>query len=175
MAMERMDLFPQTASVEGDRHLWIGGCDTVLLARQFGTPLYIFDEATLCDRCRRYKAALAVHYPGPSQVAYAGKAYLCLALAGLLAEEQLGLDVVSGGEMYLARQAGFPLASVHFHGNNKSAAELEMALGWDVGRIVVDNAYELGLLERLAEDRGRRVPIWLRLSPDIDLHTHVYH
>ncbi len=107
-------------------------------------------------------------------MAYAGKAHLCLALARLLAEEQLGLDVVSGGELYLARQAGFLLASVHFHGNNKSAAELEMALDWGVGRIVVDNAHELGLLERLAGERGQRVPVWLRLSPDIDLHTHVY-
>jgi diaminopimelate decarboxylase len=107
-------------------------------------------------------------------VAYAGKAHLCLALIRLLAEEQLGLDVVSGGELYLARQAGFPLATVHFHGNNKSAAELEMALDWGVGRIVVDNAYELGLLERLVEEGGQRVTIWLRLSPDIDLHTHTY-
>jgi diaminopimelate decarboxylase len=171
--MERMDLFPQTANVEGG-HLWIGGCDTVSLARQFGTPLYVFDESTLRDRCQRYKAALAASYPGPFQVAYAGKAYLCLALAKLLAEEQLGLDVVSGGELYLARQASFPLTAIHFHGNNKSAAELEMALDWGVGRIVVDNHHELELLERLAEKRGQRASIWLRLSPDIDLHTHVY-
>ncbi|MDH7487299.1 MAG: diaminopimelate decarboxylase [Anaerolineae bacterium] len=176
------DLFPITAHVDPEGYLWLGGCRADVLAREFGTPLYVFDEATLRERCRRYKAALAAHYPGPSQVAYASKAYLCLALVRLLAEEGLGLDVVSGGELYLARQAGFPLAAVHFHGNNKSAAELEMALDWGVGRIVVDNAHELALLERLAGERarpersrrGRRLAIWLRLSPDIDLHTHTY-
>lgn len=169
-----IDLFPITAHIDPDGYLWLGGCRADLLAQQFGTPLYVFDEATLRDRCRRYKAALAASYPGPFQVAYAGKAYLCLALARLLAEEQLGLDVVSGGELYLAQQAGFPLDRVHFHGNNKSAAELEMSLDLGVGRIVVDNHYELELLERLAGARGRRVFIWLRLSPDIDLHTHAY-
>jgi diaminopimelate decarboxylase len=169
-----VDFFPINTHIAPDGYLWLGGCRADDLARQFGTPLYVFDEATLRDRCRRYKTALAAHYPGPSQVAYAGKAHLCLALVGLLAEEQLGLDVVSGGELYLTRQAGFPLASVHFHGNNKSAAELEMALNWGVGRIVVDNHHELELLEALAARRGVQANIWLRLSPDIDVHTHVY-
>lgn len=113
-------------------------------------------------------------------MAYAGKAHLCLTLIRLLAEEQLGLDVVSGGELYLARQAGFPLAAVHFHGNNKSAAELEMALppspplAGGVGRIVVDNHHELELLEALAARRGVQAKVWLRLSPDVDVHTHTY-
>jgi diaminopimelate decarboxylase len=172
--MQRIDLFPITTHIDPDGYLWLGGCRADDLARQFGPPLYVFDEATLRDRCRRYKTALAAHYPGLSQVTYAGKAHLCLALAGLLAEEQLGLDVVSGGELYLARQAGFPLATVHFHGNNKSAAELEMALDWGVGRIVVDNHHELDLLDALAARRGVQANIWLRLSPDVDVHTHAY-
>ena len=172
--MERMDLFPQTARVQDDGHLWVGGCDTVSLARQFGTPLYVFDEATLRDHCRRYKAALTAHYPGPSQVAYAGKAWLSLAWLDILAEEGLGLDVVSGGELYLARQAGFPPDRVHFHGNNKSAEELTQALDWGVGRIVVDNHHELELLDALAAQRSVQANVWLRLSPDIDVHTHVY-
>lgn len=169
-----IDLFPITSHIDPHGYLWLGGCRADALAQEFGTPLYVFDETTLRDRCRRYKTALATYYPGPSQVTYAGKAYLCLALAKLLAEEQLGLDVVSGGELYLAQQAGFPLHRVHFHGNNKSSAELQMALDWGVGRIVVDNAHELGMLEHMAAERGQPVPIWLRLSPDIDLHTHAY-
>ncbi len=172
--MERMDLFPQTARVEGDGHLWVGGCDTVSLVTQFGTPLYLFDEVTLRSNCQTYVAALAEAYPAAGEVAYAGKAGLSLAWLDILAEEGLGLDVVSGGEMYLAQQAGFPPHRVHFHGNNKSAAELEMALDWGVGRIVVDNHHELELLDALAARRGVQAKVWLRLSPDIDVHTHVY-
>jgi diaminopimelate decarboxylase len=172
--MERLDLFPQTARVEGDGHLWAGGCDTVSLAGQFGTPLYLFDEATLRANCRTYIAALAEAYPAAGEVAYAGKAWLSLAWLDILAEEGLGLDVVSGGELYLAQQAGFPPDRVHFHGNNKSAEELTLALDWGMGRIVVDNHHELELLDALAARRGVQANVWLRLSPGIDIHTHVY-
>jgi len=169
-----MDLFPQTARVEGDGHLWVGGCDTVSLAGQFGTPLYLFDEATLRTNCQTYTAALAEAYPAVGEVAYAGKAWLSLAWLDILAEEGLGLDVVSGGELYLAQQAGFPPDRVHFHGNNKSAEELASALDWGLGRIVVDNHHELELLDALAARRGAQANVWLRLSPDIDVHTHAY-
>lgn len=172
--MERMALFPQTARVEGDGHLWVGGCDTVCLAGQFGTPLYLFDEATLRANCQTYIAALAEAYPAAGEVAYAGKAWLSLAWLDILAEDGLGLDVVSGGELYLAQQAGFPPHRVHFHGNNKSPEELTLALDWGVGRIVVDNHHELELLDALAAQRGVQANIWLRLSPDIDVHTHTY-
>jgi diaminopimelate decarboxylase len=107
-------------------------------------------------------------------VAYASKASLNIGLAQLVAQEGLALDVVSGGELYVARQAGFEPELIHFHGNNKSLDELVMALEVGVGRIVVDSFHELGMLERLAADRGVRAAIWLRLSPGVDVHTHGY-
>lgn len=167
-------LFPLGARLDEKGELWLGGCSASSLAQEFGTPLYVFDEATLRARCRGYRQALAQHYPGTAQVAYASKAYLSLALAQLFAQEDLSLDVVSGGELYVARQAGFPAERIHFHGNNKAPAELALALDEGVGRVVVDNAHELDALEQLAAERRVRVPIWLRLSPGIDVHTHVY-
>ncbi len=172
--METLGLFPPGTRLDEKGQLWLGGCPASSLAQEFGTPLYVFDEATLRARCREYRHALAQHYPGPSQVAYASKAYLNLALGQLLAQEGLGLDVVSGGELYAARQAGFPAERIHFHGNNKTPAELATALDEGVGRIVVDNFHELNELERLAIQRRVRVPIWLRLSPGVDVHTHAY-
>jgi diaminopimelate decarboxylase len=174
MGTERLVLFPPGSRLDEEGELWLGGCSVLSLAQEFGTPLYVFDEATLRARCRGYRQALAQHYPGTSQVAYASKAYLNLALAQLFAQEGLSLDVVSGGELYVARQAGFPAECIHFHGNNKSPAELAMALDEGVGRVVVDNSHELDALEQLAAERRVRVPIWLRLSPGIDAHTHVY-
>jgi diaminopimelate decarboxylase len=160
--------------VDPEGHLWLGGCRASALAGDFGTPLYVFDEEALRRRCRAYLRALAQHYPGRVQVAYAAKAYLNLALAQLFAQEGLSLDVVSGGELYVARQAGFPAQRIHFHGNNKSRAELAMALDEGVGRVVVDNAHELELLEQLASQREGAVAVWLRLSPGVDVHTHEY-
>lgn len=166
-------ILPLTAGFNAAGHLIIGGCDATELARQFGTPLYVLDEATLRTQARTYKSAFAAHYPD-SSVAYASKAYLSLALARLLAEEGLGLDVVSGGELFVAHRAGFPLERVHFHGNNKSPEELAMALDLGVGRIVVDNQHELRLLSDLAAGRGLTAAILLRLSPGVDPHTHAY-
>ena len=171
---ERIELFPLDSRIDVSGQLWLGGCRATALAEQYGTPLYILDEATLRTRCRQYRQALAEHYPGRSQVAYASKAYLNLALARILSQEGLHLDVVSGGELYVARRAQFPAQRIHFHGNNKSAAELSQALDEGLGRIVVDNEHELGLLEQLAAQRQVRQPIWLRLSPGVDVHTHDY-
>lgn len=172
--MKTLDLFPPSARVAEDGQLWLGGCLVSALGEGFGTPLYIFDEAALRGRCREYQGALASCYPGQSRVAYAGKAYLSLALAQLFAQEGLGLDVVSGGELYVAQQAGFPARRIHFHGNNKTPAELAAALQAGVGRVVVDNFYELQVLERLAAERRGPVPIWLRLAPGVDAYTHSY-
>jgi diaminopimelate decarboxylase len=166
-------ILPLTAGVNAAGHLTIGGCDATELAQQFGTPLYVLDEATLRAQARAYRQAFAAHYPD-SSVAYASKAYLSLVLARLLAEEGLGLDVVSGGELFVAHRAGFPLERVHFHGNNKSPEELAMALDLGVGRIVVDNRHELRLLSGLAARRGVTAAILLRLSPGVDPHTHAY-
>ena len=172
--METLALFPLDTRLDEKGELWLGRCSASSLAQEFGTPLYVFDEATLRARCREYRQALAQHYPGSAQVAYASKAYLNLALAQLFAQEDLSLDVVSGGELYVARQAGFPAERIHFHGNNKAPAELALALDESVGRIVVDNFHELDVLEQLAAERRVRVPVWLRLSPSIDVHTHSY-
>lgn len=172
--METLALFPLGTRLDEQGELWIGGCLASSLAQEFGTPLYVFDETTLRARCREYRQSLAQHYPGPAQVAYASKAYLNLALAQLFAQEDLSLDVVSGGELYVARQAGFPAERIHFHGNNKTPAELVMALDEGVGRIVVDNSHEMDVLEQLAAEQRIRIPIWLRLSPGIDVHAHSY-
>jgi len=164
---------PITARTDAHGHLEIGGCDCCDLAAQFGTPLYVFDEATLRDRCRAFRAAFERRHPD-SRILYAGKAFLNRAVAQIIAEEGLGLDVVSGGEMAVARAAGFPPDRVCFHGNNKSLDELQMALDWGVGRIAVDNFHELALLGRLAAARDRPVEILLRLAPGVEPRTHAH-
>lgn len=166
-------LWPITTGVTAAGYLAVGGCDLVALAREWGTPLYVYDEATLRDRCRRYRAAFAAHYPA-AEVVYAAKAYLSPALLAILRDEGLGLDVVSGGELGMALRCGFPPARIVFHGNNKSPAELRAAVEAGVGRIVVDNALELERLSALGEETGRPIPILLRLNPGVEAHTHEY-
>lgn len=166
-----LTVFPLTAEVNRRGHIVIGGCDIVDLAKEFGTPLYVFDELTIRHRCREFKGEFSKHYPD-TLVIYACKAFLNKALALILKEEELGLDVVSGGELSIARSAGFALDRVYFHGNNKTPEELNLALDWEVGRIVVDSSYELELLDRLAGERRTRQAILLRLTPGVDPHTH---
>jgi len=165
-------LFPQTTQVEKN-HLVIGGCDAGELASEFGTPLYIFDEATLRGKCAEYRKGFAQRYPN-SLVIYACKAFINPALAQLFKEEGLGLDVVSAGELAIAKSVDFPMAQVYFNGNNKSRQELELAIGWGVRRIVVDNSYELSLLDEVAKEAGVRQGVILRLSPGVDPHTHAH-
>ena len=167
-----LGLFPATAEVK-DNHLFIGGCDSLALAQEFGTPLYVFDEETLRRSCREFRQEFSSRYP-ETQVIYACKALLLRPLVRLLMEEGLGLDVVSGGELAVARAVGFPLDRVYFHGNNKSPQELALALGAGVGRVVVDNFYELGLLEAEAKKGGRHQEVMLRLCPGVDPHTHAH-
>jgi diaminopimelate decarboxylase len=143
------------------------------LANEFGTPLYLFDEFTLRHMCREFKDEFCKYYPD-TLVIYASKAFLNPALALIFKEEGLGLDVVSGGELSIAHSVDFPLDKVYFHGNNKTPEELNLALDWGVGRIVVDNFYELELLNKLAGERGMRQDILLRLTPGVDPHTHQY-
>src|SRR3990172_3099102 len=167
-------VFPRTAEVTADGHLAIGGCDAVELARELGTPLYIFDEEELRATCREYREAFAAQY-AQSAVVYAAKAYLGRWLAALVAEEGLGLDVVSGGELAVARSVGFPMERVLFHGNNKSAQELREAVsasGGGVGRVVIDNFHELAMLDDIAGALRRRQPVLVRVSPNVDPHTH---
>jgi len=169
--VSRLTLFPLTAEVNERGHLIIGGCDTVELAKEFGTPLYVFDEFSLRRKCAEFRAEFDQRY-ADTAVVYAGKAFLNRALALILKEEGLGLDVVSAGELSIAHSVGFPLDRVYFHGNNKSAEELRLALEWKVGRIVVDNFTELALLAEIAKERGCVADILLRLTPGVDPHTH---
>ncbi len=154
-------------------HLEIGGCDTVKLAEEFGTPLYVIDEAYLRETCRKYQHFFKEHFERV-EVLYAGKAMLTVAIAAIMNEEQMGLDVVSGGELYTALKAGFPSKKIYLHGNNKSEEEIQLALEEGVGRIVVDNFYELQLLETMCSRLQKNVSILLRITPGIEAHTHEY-
>ncbi|MBI2266008.1 MAG: diaminopimelate decarboxylase [Armatimonadetes bacterium] len=164
-------MFSGTLNSEG--HLEFGGADVTLLAESFGTPLYVLDEEAIRRNCRSYVQTFQKQYPN-SETVYAGKAFLSKAICRILEQEGLGLDVVSGGELYTALQAGFPASRVVFHGNNKSADELSLALENRVGRIVVDNFYELSLLGSLASRKGVQPVIHLRLTPGVKPSTHTY-
>ena len=166
-------VFPDTADANSAGHLTIGGCDAVDLAEQYGTPLYVLDEATLRSRCRQFAEAFADRY-ADSQAVYASKAYINPALARIFAEEGLGLDVVSGGELAVAKAGDVPLDRVYFHGNNKTPAELSEAVAAGIGRVVVDSFHELRLLEQICADAGKTQDILVRVSPGIDPHTHAY-
>src|SRR6266536_305616 len=121
-------LFLGTQTINARGHLEIGGCDTVDLAREFGTPLYVMDEEAIRGNCRAFVRAFTERYPAGVDIHYAGKAFLCLAMCRIIHEEGLSLDVASGGELYTALKAGFPPAQITLHGNNKSFAELKMAV-----------------------------------------------
>jgi len=167
----RIALFPVTSEINKAGHLVIGGCDTVEMTAKYGTPLYLFDELTLRRRCREFKNEFGKCYPNTT-VVYASKAFLNVAMATLLKEEGLGMDVVSGGELFMADASGFHMDMVYFHGNNKSAEELKTALKRHVGRIVVDGLDELNMLTALAEESGHIPDILLRITPGIEAHTH---
>lgn len=166
-------ILPETSVVNQQGHLSIGGCDTLDLLGEFGSPLYVFDERTLRDKCREYLREFRSRYMDTS-VLYASKAYLNLAIAGIMKQEGMGLDVVSGGELAVALAAHFPADQIYFHGNNKSPQELREAVAAGIGRIVVDNLHELDLLEQIAAAAGRVQDVLLRLSPSVDPHTHVH-
>lgn len=153
-------------------HLTIGGCDTVELAKEYGTPLYILDENTIRNTCKSYVKSFEKFYNGNGMPLYASKALSCKELCRIANQEGLGLDVVSGGEIYTAVQAGFPMEKTHFHGNNKTAGEIELALNSGVGKFVVDNIYELELLNKIAGELGKKANISFRIKPGVDAHTH---
>lgn len=159
-----------TMSINERGHLEIGGCDVTELAEEYGTPLYILDEALIRERCRAYVAGFRSVYPD-FRVIYAGKALLTTAICRIVEQEGLSLDVVSGGELYTALHADFPTERIYFHGNNKSPEEIEAALAARVHRFIVDNFYELELLSALA---GEPVDLLLRITPGIEAHTHSY-
>lgn len=153
-------------------HLTIGGCDTLELAKEYGTPLYVLDENTIRNTMRSYVNSFKKYYNGNGMPLYASKALSCKELCRIAKEENIGLDVVSGGEIYTALQADFPMEKVHFHGNNKTADEIRFALKSKVGKFVVDNLYELELLNRIAAEMGVTANISFRIKPGVDAHTH---
>ncbi len=153
--------------------LVIGGVKTTKLVEEFGTPLYVMDENLIRENCRRYFQAFSCEKRG-NKVAYAGKAFLTLAMCKIIEEEGLCLDVVSGGELYTAYKADFPLKKVLFHGNNKTLEEIEMGVKLGVGTFVVDNLFEIEQLNKIARDYERKQDIYLRITPGIEAHTHEY-
>lgn len=163
-------ILPLSAQVNEHDHLTIGGCDVLDLVEEFDSPLYILDETTLRTACQQYRQAFERYYPGESLVMYASKAWNCLAVCAIAAQEGLAIDVVSGGELLTALQAGVKPEHIYFHGNNKSQRELQQGIAADC-RIVVDNWHELKTLSALA---ARPITILLRLTPGIECHTHEY-
>ncbi len=164
-------LLPDTANINGLGHLEIGGMDVVDLVKRYKTPIYLYDEMTIRNRMREFVSSLRETY-SKSKVLFAGKAFLIKRIVKITEEEGLGLDVVSGGEIYAAKEAGFPMENVYFHGNNKTMEELSFAINTGVGSIVVDNLSELKFLSSLV--KRRPVNILFRLTPGVDPHTHSY-
>ncbi len=166
-------LLPLTAKTNSSDHLEIGGCDVVELIQQYGSPLYILDEVSLRTACQQYRGAFKDHYQGESQVIYASKAWNCLAICAIVASEGLGIDIVSGGELFTALQAGVNPDLLYLHGNNKSQDELEYAIASGC-TIVIDNWLELKTATNLAQSLGKCPRIMLRITPGIECHTHEY-
>lgn len=159
-------------SVNENGNLTIGGVDTVDLVKQYGTPLYVFDEDLIRSHCRQFKNSMDKYYGGEGLVCYASKAFCCKEMLRIVNDENCGADVVSIGELYTAISVDFPAEKICYHGNNKTSEELELALDYGVGRIVVDNEIELELLNKIAGEKGKKVNVLLRITPGIDAHTH---
>jgi diaminopimelate decarboxylase len=163
------DLLPKSSRIAPDGQFSVGGCTVEALAAEFGTPLFVYDEAEIRARCREYVAAF-----GPDSVIYATKAFLCTALARLVDGEGLMLDVATAGEMHVALHAGVDAGRLELHGNNKSADELATAIAAGVGRIVVDSHDELDRLDALVAASGPPLRVLIRVTPGVDAHTHEY-
>jgi len=162
-----------TMKINAKNHLEIGGVDTVDLVQKYGTPIYVYDIARIKEQADKFKKTFK-RKNVKAQVAYASKAFSSLALYQILAKEDVSLDVVSGGELYTAIQAGFPSQRIHFHGNNKSKSEIEAALDYHIGCFVVDNFYELEMLDRLSREREQSINVLIRVTPGVEAHTHEY-
>lgn len=162
----------ENITVNEKGHLAIGGVDAVDLAEDFKTPLYVMDEVMIRQNCRAFKSSIDKYYDGKGLVCYASKAFCCLEMCKIMKQEGIGLDVVSAGELFTAVKAGCDMADICFHGNNKTADELEYAVEQRVGRIVVDNVYELEMLDDISGNKNSVTGIMLRIKPGIDAHTH---
>ncbi len=164
----------ETLKVNRNGHLEIGGADCTELAKTFGTPLYVFDEAHIRNMMRIYRDTIEKEYDGNGLVLYASKAFSCEAVYAIAKQEQIGVDVVSGGELYTAMQAGFPAEKIYMHGNNKLPRELSYAFDCGVGTIVVDAFTEADLLDNMAKERGIIQNVLIRINPGVEAHTHAY-
>ena len=158
--------------VEGNE-LYVGGVKASDLSKEYGTPLYVIDEELVRGNCRRYYNAMKCEERG-NRVTYAGKAFINMSMCNLVNEENLYLDVVSGGELYTAYKAGFPLERIYFHGNNKSDYEIDLGVRLGIGRFIVDNIHELEVLNSIAQEYGRVQKVYLRITPGVEAHTHEY-
>ncbi|HHD2824497.1 TPA: diaminopimelate decarboxylase [Clostridium perfringens] len=158
--------------VEGNE-LYVGGVKASALSKEYGTPLYVIDEELVRSNCRRYYNAMKCEERG-NRVTYAGKAFINMSMCNLVNEENLYLDVVSGGELYTAYKAGFPLERIYFHGNNKSDYEIDLGVRLGIGRFIVDNIHELEVLNSIAQEYGRVQKVYLRITPGVEAHTHEY-
>jgi diaminopimelate decarboxylase len=174
MVRTNIDLFPISARINPKGSLSIADHDLALLTKKWGTPLYLYDGATVRWQAQRIQNLLKTNYSGSYDVTYAAKAYFSLGVARRLAQLDLGVDVVSLAELEVARKAGFAPERVHLHGNNKTEQELRAAVEWGVQSIVVDSLEELAFLERLCSQMNRTARIWFRVTPGIHVDTHAY-
>ena len=170
--MKIMKLFG-TSKINENGNLSIGGVDTVELAKEFKTPLYVMDQELIETTIDKMKEAFKSSRFG-TQIAYAGKAFLTTGMAKLVEKKGLELDVVSGGELYTAYKAGFPMNRVHMHGNNKTYEELEMAVDYGIKEIVIDNEDEIEKIEKICKEKGKKQAVLIRIDPGIEAHTHSY-
>lgn len=172
VTFENEAVFPMTAEIGASARLTLGGVDVLDLLSEYGSPLYVFDEWTMRSMCREFVSEFESRY-ARTKILYASKAFANPSIARLVTEEGLGMDVVSAGEIAVAKAGGADPANLYFHGNNKTPDEISYALDEGVGRFVVDSFYELELLDNEARRRGANQEILLRLSPSVDPHTHV--
>jgi len=163
-----------TLRINRQGHLEIGGADAVSLAKEFGTPLYVFDEAYIRRMMRAYRDSIAKNYDGNGMVLYASKSFSCKAIYRIADQENIGIDVVSGGELYTALQAGFPAEKIYMHGNNKLDYEIGEALDCGIGCIVADAYSEIDKIDAEAAKRGIVQKILLRINPGVEAHTHTF-
>ena len=172
MKTANQNIKPITTCINAEGNIEIGGCDLTELANEYGTPLYVFDEATIRSMTKSYKDAFK-SYP-KMKMMFASKAFMTKAICKIMQQEDFGLDLCSGGEIYTAKSAGFDMSRTLFNGNNKTYEELNMALEYGVGTISVDNFFELALLNNLAEAQNKNIRVLLRITPGIECHTHEY-
>lgn len=160
--------------INNEGQLIIGGCSAKELAETYGTPLYVMNETVIRNNMRAYKKAFDKYYVGNGRAYFASKAFCTLEMCRIAKSEGLGLDVVSGGELYTAMKAGFPAEIINFHGNNKTYNELKAAIEYGVGKIIVDNLNEFRLIDTIAGELNKKVSVSMRIKPGVEAHTHDY-